>query len=226
MNETVSDVRYLRFEFSEASSPNGFSVAEITLRGAEGIAQPWSRYELAATQAPEGIYPDTFRNRQTYWSVAAGLRGDSPECLLDEWGNFSASAGGAMLSPLLVADGAVVSAQQAAKVEYALGAHGAPMPTLVWRLDSGLALRIRALAGTERGPTLARVKYDVINDSLMTQTGRLALVARPCVFRCAGRVAGWRRCTVRLVESSGVAGMLVNGRAAAAPATVCGRLRF
>jgi len=215
LNETVCDVRYLRFEFSEASSPNGFSVAEITLRGAEGIAQPWSRYELAATQAPEGIYPDTFRNRQTYWSVAAGLRGDSPECLLDEWGNFSASAGGAMLSPLLVADGAVVSAQQAAKVEYALGAHGAPMPTLVWRLDSGLALRIRALAGTERGPTLARVKYDVINDSLMTQTGRLALVARP--VRIPPRWAGGGLAPmyqVRLVESSkGWQEMLVNGRA-------------
>lgn len=108
-----------------------------------------------------------------------------------------------MLSPLLVADGAVVSAQQAAKVEYALGAHGAPMPTLVWRLDSGLALRIRALAGTERGPTLARVKYDVINDSLMTQTGRLALVARP--VRIPPRWAGGGLAPmyqVRLVESS------------------------
>ncbi len=180
LNEEAVLAQYVRLSFSGASSPEGgFEVAGITLRGAEGAARPWAMYELAASHAPEGVYPDVFRHRQNYWAVAGGPKRGDAESRLDEWGVFAPKARGATLSPLIVSGGEVWSARQAAELDHRLGADGAPMPETTWKMPSGLSLRIRALARSGAPAATTWVQYELANDSIMAQTGRLCWVVRP-----------------------------------------------
>lgn len=178
MRETAVEARYVQLAFAGASATDGFSVAGITLRGPEGTAQPWAKYQLAAEKAPEGAYPDVLRQRHTRWAVAGGPAKGDPESLLDEWGAFAPTVDGPTLTPFIVANGEVLSAHQAAEREYRLGGDGAPLPETTWKLASGLSLRIRAMAraGT---PATAWVEYELTNGSIMAQSGRLCWVIRP-----------------------------------------------
>jgi hypothetical protein len=179
MIDGVRPGRYLRLSFSGGSVENGFEVAGVTLRGAEGAARPWVQYELAASHAPEGVYPDVFRRRQTYWALAGGLNPGDPESLLDEWGTFAPTAQGPTLAPLIFSDGQAWSAHQAEALEHRLGGEGAPLPETTWKLPTGLELRIRALARSGTTPATAWVQYELENKSIMVQTGRLCWVVRP-----------------------------------------------
>ncbi len=204
MGEVVRPARWVRLEFSGASEPDGFEVAGITLRGAEGAARPWAMYELAASRAPEGVYPEAFRRRQSFWAAMVGPRPGDPESLLDEWGVFAPRLRGPTLAPLIVAEGQVLSAHQAQRVEHRLGGDGAPLPETVWHMASGLSLRIRAMARPQSAPPMAWVQYELANDSLMTQTGRLCWVVRP--VRLPPQWAGGGRAPlfkIRRVELSG-----------------------
>ena len=179
MGEEVRPARYVRLSFSGASSPDGFEVAGLILRGEEGLAKPWAAYELAASRAPDGIYPDVLRRRQTYWAVAGGTQRGDAESLLDEWGVFAPRHPGPSLAPLIESGGQVWTAHQAERIEHRLGGDGAPMPETVWRMPSGLSLRIRAAARAGGKPPVSWIQYELANDSIMAQTGRLGWVVRP-----------------------------------------------
>ncbi len=190
MRDEAAEARFVRLAFSGASAPDGFEVAGISLRGEEGTAQPWAMLEVAAQHAPPGLYPDVFRKRQVYWAAAAGPRPGDAESLLDEWGTFAPQAGAATLAPLIATGEELVSAQQAAEREYRLGGAGAPLPETTWKLASGLALRIRALPRSGAPQPTTWVKYDLVNESLMAQTGRLVWVVRPVRLAPPGPGAG------------------------------------
>jgi len=214
MNEQVHEARYVRLSFSEGVESNGFSVAGITLRGSEGTAHPWAKYELAASHAPEGVYPDAIHRRQTYWAIAGGPLWSDPESLLDESGVFAPNARSATISPLIFSGGEVFSARQAEHLEYRLGANGAPMPETVWKLESGLSLRIRALANSGASPASSWVQYELLNDSIMTQTGRLCWVVRPVRVPppwAGGGLAPIYRMRIRSTDS-GWQEMVANGQ--------------
>ena len=178
MNEEVGLARQVRLSFSGGPA-EGFEVAGIALRGTEGVARPWAMYELAAAHAPEGVYPDAFRGRRNQWTVAAGAKPGDPEALLDEWGVFAPEVRRPTLATWIAAGGQVETARQAAEREYRLGGDGAPMPETVWKMASGLSLRIRALARSGVSPATSWVQYELANDSLMAQTGRLCWAVRP-----------------------------------------------
>ena len=211
MGEEARPAQFVHLSFSGASSKDGFEVSGITLRGAEGAARPWAMYELAAAHAPEGVYPDVFRNRQTFWALAGGPKRGDAEGLLDEWGTFSPREFGPTLAPLLATGGETFSARQAAAVEHRLGGDGAPLPETTWKMPSGLSLRIRAMARSGVWPPTAWVQYELANDSIMAQTGRLCWVVRPLtvpppwaggglapIFSCraAETAGGWREIRV------------------------------
>ena len=179
MGEGAQAAQFVKLSFSGASSEAGFEVAGVTLRGAEGTARPWAKLELAASHAPEGLYPDVFRRRQNYWTVAAGPKRGDAVSRLDEWGTFSPSPRAPTLSPLIASGGETWSGHQAAEREYRLGGDGAPMPETIWKLAAGLALRIRALAKSGTEPATTWVQYELANESIMAQTGRLVCVVRP-----------------------------------------------
>ena len=179
MNHEVRPARHVRLSFSDGSGEDGFGVAGLTLRGTEGAARPWAMYELAASHAPEGVYPDVLWRRQNYWVVAGGAKKGDPESALDEWGVWAPTLESPTLMPLVVSDGVVASARQATGVDYRLGGDGAPMPEMAWTMSSGLSLRIRALVRPGGVPPMTWIQYELANDSLMVQTGRLCWVARP-----------------------------------------------
>ena len=191
MAETALPAQYVRLSFADGTGDDGcFALTGIALRGDEGTARPWARYEVAAAHAPEGIYPDLFRKRQTYWSVAAGPAATDAEALLDEWGVFAPRPRGPTLTPLLLMDGQVLSAQQAERVEHRLGGEGAPLPEVTWHMASGLKLRIQAQARTNAPAAMAWTMYELVNDSLMTQTGRWCWVVRPVRLALLGTHGG------------------------------------
>ena len=179
MNNNVHPARHVRFSFSGSSGPDGFGVAGITLRGTEGAARPWAMYELAASHAPEGVYPDVLWRRQNYWVVAGGTQRGDPESALDEWGVFAPSMESPTLVPLVISDGVAGSARQAEKIQHRLGGDGAPMPEVVWTMPSGLSLRTRVLVRPGALLPATWIQYELANESLMVQTGRLCWVARP-----------------------------------------------
>ncbi len=179
LGEGVRPVQYVRLSFSGPSAGNGFEVAGITLRGAEGAARPWVLYELAAAKAPEGVYPAAFRRPPVHWAVAAGpARGDA-ESLLDEQGVFAPALRAPTLAPLILAGGKAWTAAQAAAIEYRLGGDDAPQPETTWRLEPGLALKIRALARSGAETPTSWVAYELANESIMAQTGRICWLIRP-----------------------------------------------
>jgi len=177
--DDVQPARHLRLTLSGAASPEGFGVAGLTLTGPEGRLRPWSRLQVAAEHAPEGVYPDVFRRRQNYWALAGGGARGEAESLLDEWGVFAPYAGGPTLAPLIQSGGELLSARQAADLEHRLAGDGAPMPETVWRMPSGLTLRIRAMGSVGANPPVSWTSYELVNDSIMAQTGRLCWVVRP-----------------------------------------------
>jgi|GEM_PF-704128 hypothetical protein len=186
MRAEAASARFVRLAFSGASAPNGFEVAGISLRGEEGTAQPWAMLEVAAQHAPPGLYPDVLWKRQTYWAAAAGPQAGDAESLLDEWGAFAPHAGAATLAPLLATGAELLSAQQVAERTYRLGGDGAPLPETTWTLASGLTLRIRALARSGAPAATTWVKYELANESLMAQTGRLVWAVRPIRMAAPG----------------------------------------
>ena len=204
MHEDVQPAQYVRLSFSGASAAAGFEVAGVTLRGAEGAARPWSLYELAAAKAPEGVYPSAFRRQATSWAVAAGPRRGDAESLLDEQGVFAPAVHGPTLAPLLVAGGQVFTARQAREVEYRLAGAHAPMPETDWKLESGLVLRIRAMARSGAEAATSWAEYELANESIMAQTGRLCWVVRP-VRLAAPRTRGGLAPIYKL-RAGGVAG--------------------
>ena len=178
MADRALAARHLRLTFTGGDA-QGFELAGIALRGDEGRARPWAAYRLAAARAPEGIYPDALKDRQAYWTAAAGLAPGDAESLLDERGIFAAGVRSPTIHPLLLTQDGPATALQAAKVEHRLANGGAPMPETEWKLASGLALRIRAMAISGTAPALSMASYELANESIMAQTGRLALVVRP-----------------------------------------------
>ena len=179
MGEAGHPAQFARVPFAGGSAAEGFEVTGLTLRGAEGRARPWASYELAAAQAREGVYPEVFRRRQAYWAAAGARRPGEAESLLDEGGGFSAGARHPTLSPLIVTGEGVATARQAVKIEHRLAGEGTPLPEVVWRLASGLVLRIRAMSRGGTSPAMSWASYELANESIMVQTGRLAWVARP-----------------------------------------------
>lgn len=188
MFEEAVAARYLRLAFGGGASPDGIEVADLTLRGGEGVARPWAMLEMAASRAPEGIYPDVLRRRPVHWAAALGPEPGGAEGLLDEWGTFAPDGRSPTLAPLVFTEGELWSAHQAQTVDHCLAAEGVPLPETTWRLPSGLALRIRAMPWPNSDPPVTVVEYELHNDSLMVQTGRLAWVIRP--IRLPPRWAG------------------------------------
>jgi hypothetical protein len=178
LNDEAVPARYVRLSFSGASSGAGFEVAGLTLRGAEGAARPWALLELAASHAPEGVYPDVFRRRQNYgrWRAARGGRRGRPTgrmgrvravaarghagaaAVRRRRSDFRAAGGGPGISA-----GRRRRAAAGNDVEAGVGA---------------VAADPRAGEIGRRAPT-AWVQYELANESIMAQTGRLCWVVRP-----------------------------------------------
>jgi hypothetical protein len=117
------------------------------------------------------MYPDVLQRRPVHWTAAGGLQAGTAEGLLDEWGGFAPDARRPVLTPLIASEGGIWTAHQAQSLEHRLAGDGVPLPETVWRLPSGLALRIRAMPWPGTSPALAAVEYELRNESLMVQTG-------------------------------------------------------
>ncbi len=170
--------RYLRVDITaaaEAAKP--VQIREISLRGMDETLTPLAAYQIAAEKVRPGLYPDSLRKRQVYWTII-GQPGDRQESLIDEYGNIEPKAGSCSLMPYVFADGRLCSAFDASSVTQTLDSSYLPIPSVSWNLKS-LTFSVEAIARGPNGASATYARYTLRNSSGVTQTGVMFLAVRP-----------------------------------------------
>lgn len=168
--------QFLRLEMTPAGE-GPIQVKELTLRGSDELLTDLALYQIAAEKAKPGVYPEQFRQRQVYWTLA-GLPGDGEESALDEYGNFEPKAGSFTVMPYLYVNGTLRSALDAKGLVQALEGDTFPMPSVTWESDD-LSLSVHAVTCGSIGDSATFVRYRVTNTSAAPVAGRLFLAVRP-----------------------------------------------
>lgn len=164
----VATARFLRLDMEGPAD-----IRSIALRGPDEVITPLAEYQLAAEKARPGLYPDSLRKRQVFWTVV-GEPDAVPESLIDEYGNIEPAHHGCSIMPYIFTGGRLISAFDAGVVTQALDSGYLPLPSVTWLAD-GLRLDVEALAAERT----MQVRYTLRNVSRGPQTGRLFLAIRP-----------------------------------------------
>ena len=164
----VATARFLRLNMAGAAD-----IQDISLRGPDEVITPLATYRLAAEKARPGLYPDSFRNQQVFWTVV-GEPDAVPESLFDEYGDLEPVHHGCSIMPYIFNSGRLISAFDAGSVTQSLDSGYLPLPSVTW-LAEHLRLNVEALAAD----AVTHVRYTLSNTSTTPQTGRLFLAVRP-----------------------------------------------
>lgn len=178
LSSACLDTRYLRLTVAAPLPQESVAVNELALlRPIQGSA-PLLCYACAAARAQPGLYPDTLRRRQVYWTVV-GQPGDTCESLLDEYGTVEPVAGGSSMTPFLCLDCKVLSALDAAAVTQGLVDGALPLPSVAWHLPEA-TLTVESLIQGSVTDSVNVVRYTVTNtNTSRTLSGELFLAVRP-----------------------------------------------
>ena len=169
--------RYLRMDFQKSALDKAIEIKEFSLRGPDETLNPLTLYQIAADKARPGLYPDSLRKRQVYWTLV-GQPGDGAESLLDEYGNLEPLAGSCSIMPYIFTGGKLLSALDAAPITQSLMEGYLPLPSVVWNLN-GLKLTTEALTTGATNQSITYVRYTLLNETKSTQEGKLFLAIRP-----------------------------------------------
>ncbi|MFH0880336.1 MAG: discoidin domain-containing protein [Lentisphaerota bacterium] len=208
---TPATGRYVRLDVSNPLQPGPMSIREITLRGPEESLTQLSRYQIAASKAPAGCYPDSLRGRQVYWTLV-GLPDDRQESLFDEYGNLEPVAGAPSLMPYVYVKGQLFSAMDASPLTQTLEQGYFPLPAVQWSLRD-LQVDISAMTMGEVGSSLTAVRYQLENRTAKPLQGSLFLAVRPVQINPPWQYGGLS--SIRSLEFKNLSGacqVLVNGQ--------------
>lgn len=169
--------RYLRFDLRKGALNKPLEVEEISLRGPDEALNPLTLYQIAAEKARPGLYPDSLRKRQVYWTIV-GQPGDRAESLLDEYGNLEPVANGSSIMPYVFTGGKLLSAFDASCVTQSLDSGYLPLPAVLWDLN-GLKLTVEALTCGSMDDSITFARYKLSNDSQTGRNGKFFLAIRP-----------------------------------------------
>ena len=169
--------RYLRIDLQKSALNKAIELKEIGLRGPDETINPLALYQIAAEKARPGLYPDSLRKRQVYWTIV-GIPGDSDESLLDEYGNLEPLIGSCSLMPYVFSDGKLLSALDAGKLTQSMVNGYLPLPAVTWDLGA-LQLEVEAQTSGNTEDSITYVRYRLSNKAQTAQKGRLYLAIRP-----------------------------------------------
>ena len=175
--DACMNARYLRITMAAPLPNTRVAVRELTLLRPTQEANPLMRYHRAAARAQAGLYPDTMRRRQVYWTVV-GLPGDSQESLLDEYGTIEPVARGNTVMPFIRTNGRVLTASDANSVTQELEEAFLPMPSVTWHFPD-LTLSVESLIQGVMTDSVNIACYTIANASKRALTGDLLLAIRP-----------------------------------------------
>jgi hypothetical protein len=180
--------RFIRLDLLKAAHKGPVEICELTLRGPDELMSPLATYQLAAEKARPGLYPDSLRKHQVYWTLV-GLPEDSQESLLDEYGNLEPVTGGCSLMPYLFADGKLYSALDSSNRVQSLDEKFLPLPMAGWNA-AGLQMEVRAFTRGAVDQSMTYVRYKISNPTRATRMGRLFLAVRPVQVNPAWQFGG------------------------------------
>jgi hypothetical protein len=160
-----------------AQHPDDLRIDAIEFRGPGEERTPLALYEIAASKAPTGWYPESLRRRQVYWTVI-GLPDSPHEALLDEYGNLEPGSKGPTLMPYLRLDGRLLSPLDATSITQALVEGYLPLPYVEWTTTDA-RVRVEALADRIDGRDVVPVRYTISAASDRPFDGEFALLLRP-----------------------------------------------
>lgn len=172
----VTRIRYIKIFCKESATKVGYSIKEITLKGADEFATPQKHYELLAEESPKGYYPKWISKQQAYWTVV-GVDGDDKESLLCEDGTIEPYFKSYSLMPYIYLNGKLVTSEDS-NVTQSLEKGYLPIPTVKWDYD-GIILNQRLFAAGERGKSATYIWYTLENNSKDGIAGKLYLTIRP-----------------------------------------------
>ncbi|HBA83490.1 MAG TPA: hypothetical protein DCZ95_05280 [Verrucomicrobia bacterium] len=180
--------RFVRLDLLKAFRDGPVEIRELSLRGADEAMTPLAMYQLAAEKARPGLYPDSLRKQQVYWTLV-GLPEDRQESLLDEYGNLEALPGGCSLMPYLFVDDRLMSAMDSSNRTQSLDERFLPLPVVSWGV-TGLQVEVRALVRGAIDQSMTFARYRVYNASDRIRMGRLFLAVRPVQVNPAWQFGG------------------------------------
>ncbi|MCB2156609.1 discoidin domain-containing protein [bacterium] len=192
----------LRLQFEGTAA-----VAEVTLKGPDETWNPERHFEMLSQRLPKGAMPRWLYREQAFWTIV-GLPRSPEESLLDEDGRLETHQGGFSITPVLLLDGQMKTANDFAVTQELLEGW-APIPSVEWN-GNDLKIRIDAVAA-EPGATIARTT--LTNEGTMPRNLSWLLAARPIQLNPPWQHGGFSEIREARFVADG-AGLIVHGKEA------------
>ncbi|HRZ67624.1 MAG TPA: discoidin domain-containing protein, partial [Candidatus Omnitrophota bacterium] len=173
----VTKARHIKISFRESNTGCGYSIKDISIKGADESATPQKHYELLAEEAPSGYYPKWLSKQQAFWTVA-GIDGDDKESLLCEDGTIEPYWKSFSLMPYLYTGRGGLITSGNSEVTQSMEKGYLPLPSVTWEKD-GIVFTQRLFASGERGKSASYAWYTIKNTTKEEVTGKFFLTVRP-----------------------------------------------
>nr|MBP6944351.1 discoidin domain-containing protein [Candidatus Omnitrophota bacterium] len=208
----VTKARHIKISFRESNTGCGYSIKDISIKGADESATPQKHYELLAEEAPSGYYPKWLSKQQAFWTVA-GIDGDDKESLLCEDGTIEPYWKSFSLMPYLYTGRGGLITSGNSEVTQSMEKGYLPLPSVTWEKD-GIVFTQRLFASGERGKSASYAWYTIKNTTKEEVTGKFFLTVRPFQVNPPWQYGGLSEIRSLSCEDADMPAVKVNGAAA------------
>ena len=163
------DGRFARIAFLGPAPP----VSRVEVVPLELAVAPVRWLSARARRVARGRFPRHLLDEQAYWAIAAA-DGEPHKALLGEYGAIELDVEGCSLEPFLWLDDRLISWADV-EVRHSLADGHLPIPSVEWRVDDTLGLRVCAFA---EGATLI-ARYALVSTGVVPRHVRLFVAVRP-----------------------------------------------
>lgn len=153
-------------------------IKRLRLLGPERIMTPTRRYEAVAARANSQLFPSSLHQQQVYWTVV-GIPAGMQKSIFDEYGNLEAYKGAPMVQAAWRDASGRVAISDNAERAHSLRDGWMPMPAVQWEAQTGVQVRVEAMAVEQNGQPVTLTRYRVSNTGQQPIEGTLALALRP-----------------------------------------------
>jgi hypothetical protein len=153
-------------------------VKRLRLLGPARVMTALKRYEIVASRAHHGLFPESLHAQQVYWTVV-GVPAGKQKSIFDEYGHIEAFKGAPLVQALWRDASGRAAAASSARLTHRLREGWMPMPSVEWDPQPGLNLRSEAFAIEHGGQPVTLVRHRLQNIGNARVQGQLALLVRP-----------------------------------------------
>ncbi len=168
--------RYIKIKMNKSSHGRGYGINRIKIEK-YGFSKTYNDFFFEVSKYyPKGFFPKYFYNIQSYWNVI-GVSEDYKEGLINEEGAIEVDKGSFRLEPFIFNNNKLITWADAT-ITQGLEENYLPIPSVKWNTKD-LDLSIKAFAADSTGNSSIFVRYRIINNSSIKQSGNFYLTIRP-----------------------------------------------